>query len=112
MLSEWRGIDEQTYPSMPMRGAEPNYFTINRHAFPSTETISVKLGQRIRLRLIGVGQFIHPMHLHGMSFQVVAIDGHPVPEADVQTRDTLSVPPGERYDIEFIATETGTWLLH
>jgi FtsP/CotA-like multicopper oxidase with cupredoxin domain len=112
MLSEWRVVDGQTFPAMPMSGAEPNYFTINAHAFPSTETITVQSGQRVRLRLIGIGQFIHPMHLHGMAFQVVAIDGYPVPEAARQTLDTLSVAPGERYDIEFVATEPGTWLFH
>jgi len=112
MLSEWRVIDGQTYPAMPMSGAEPNYFTINGHAYPSTETINVQRGQRVRLRLIGIGQFVHPMHLHGMPFEVVAIDGYPVPEGARQTRDTLSVAPGERYDIEFVALEPGTWLFH
>jgi len=112
MLSEWRVINGQTFPAMPMSGAEPNYFTINGHAFPSTETITVQQGQRVRLRLIGIGQFIHPMHLHGMPFDVVAIDGYPVPEGSRQTRDTLSVAPGERYDIEFVATEPGTWAFH
>ncbi|MCC6611863.1 MAG: multicopper oxidase domain-containing protein [Anaerolineae bacterium] len=112
MLSEWRVVDGMTYPAMPMSGAEPNYFTINGKAFPSTETITVQRGDRVRLRLIGIGQFIHPMHLHGMPFQVVAIDGYPVPEAAQLTRDTLSVAPGERYDIEFVATEPGTWVFH
>ncbi|MBI1281337.1 MAG: multicopper oxidase domain-containing protein [Anaerolineaceae bacterium] len=112
MLSEWRVINGQTFPAMPMSGAEPNYFTINGHAFPSTDTINVKVGQRVHLRLVGIGQFIHPMHLHGMPFEVVAIDGYPVPEGARQTRDTLSVAPGERYDIEFVATEPGTWLFH
>ncbi|NOH04993.1 MAG: multicopper oxidase domain-containing protein [Chloroflexi bacterium] len=27
-------------------------------------------------------------------------------------QDTVSVAPGERYDIEFVATETGQWMLH
>ncbi|MEZ4666493.1 MAG: copper oxidase [Anaerolineae bacterium] len=112
MLSEWRVVNGQTFAAMPMSGAEPNYFTINGKAYPSTETISVKVGQRVHLRLIGIGQFIHPMHLHGMAFQVVAIDGYPVPEAARQTLDTLSVAPGERYDIEFTATKAGTWLFH
>ncbi|MCA0455369.1 MAG: multicopper oxidase domain-containing protein [Chloroflexi bacterium] len=112
MLSEWRVTNGQTYPAMPMSGAEPNYFTINGHAFPSTETITVQRGHTVRLRLIGIGQFIHPMHLHGMPFDVVAIDGYPVLETARQTRDTLSMAPGERYDIEFVATETGTWLFH
>ncbi|MDX2137292.1 MAG: copper oxidase [Chloroflexota bacterium] len=112
MLSEWRVVDGVTYPAMPMAGSEPNYFTINGRAFPATESITVQRGQRVRLRLIGIGQFIHPMHLHGMPFEVVAIDGYPVPEGARQMRDTLSVAPGERYDIEFVATEVGTWMFH
>ena len=112
MISEWRMIDGQTFAAMPMSGMEPNYFTINGKAFPATETITVKKGDLVRLRLIGIGQLIHPMHLHGMPFKIVATDGHPVPEAAQLTKDTVSVAPGERYDIEFVATETGSWMLH
>jgi FtsP/CotA-like multicopper oxidase with cupredoxin domain len=112
MLSEWLVRDGITYAAMPMGGMEPNYFTINAKAFPSTETINVKKGDVVRLRLIGIGQFIHPMHLHGMAFKIVATDGHPVPEATQLTKDTISVAPGERYDIEFVATEPGQWMLH
>jgi len=112
MLSEWRVQNGITYAAMPMGGMEPNYFTINGKAFPSTETINVKKGEVVRLRLIGIGQFIHPMHLHGFSFKVIATDGHPVPEAAQLTKDTISVAPGERYDLEFVATEPGKWMLH
>ncbi len=112
MLSEWRVDNGLTYAAMPMGGMEPNYFTINGKSFPATETITVKKGDRVRLRFIGIGQFIHPMHLHGMAFRIVATDGHPVPEAVQLTKDTISVAPGERYDVEFVATETGQWVLH
>lgn len=112
MISEWLVRDGLTYAAMPMSGMEPNYFTLNGKAFPSTETINVKVGQRVRLRLIGIGQFIHPMHLHGFPFKVVATDGHPVPEGAQLTKDTVSVAPGERYDIEFTAAEPGQWMLH
>lgn len=112
MISEWLMRDGQTFAAMPMSGMEPNFFTINGKAFPSTEEITVKKGERVRLRLIGIGQFIHPMHLHGLPFKIVATDGHPVPEAVQLTKDTVSVAPGERYDIEFVATETGQWMLH
>jgi FtsP/CotA-like multicopper oxidase with cupredoxin domain len=112
MISEWRMMDGETYAAMPVSGMEPNYFTINGKSFPSTETITVKKGVLVRLRLIGIGQFIHPMHLHGMPFKIVATDGHPVPEVAQLTKDTISVAPGERYDIEFVATETGQWMLH
>ena len=112
MISEWLLRGGHTYAAMPMSGMEPNYFTLNGKAFPATQTINVKKGQLVRLRLIGIGQFIHPMHLHGMPFKIVATDGHPVPEAAQLTKDTVSVAPGERYDIEFVATEPGQWMLH
>jgi len=112
MISEWRVQNGRTYAAMPMSGMEPNYFTLNGKAFPFTETIQVKKGQRVRIRFIGIGQFIHPMHLHGMPFKIVATDGHPVPETAQLTKDTVSVAPGERYDIEFEATEVGQWMLH
>ncbi len=112
MLGETLYRNGQTFAAMPMAGMEPNYFTINGKAFPSTETINVKKGQKVRLRFFGTGQFIHPMHLHGMAFKIVATDGHPVPEVAQLTKDTISVAPGERYDIEFTATEPGQWMLH
>lgn len=112
MISEWLQRDGQTFAAMPMQGMEPNFFTINGKSFPSTKEITVRKGERVRLRFIAIGQFVHPMHLHGVPFKIVATDGHPVPEAAQLTKDTVSVAPGERYDIEFVATETGQWMLH
>jgi manganese oxidase len=112
MLSEARVVAGQTYAAMPMAGAEPNYFLLNGKAFPATETIAVKQGDRVRMRFMGIGQFVHPMHLHGMPFKIVATDGYPVPEAAQLTKDTVLVAPGERYDVEFVATEPGKWMLH
>jgi FtsP/CotA-like multicopper oxidase with cupredoxin domain len=112
MISESRLRDGQTFAPMPMTGMEPNFFTINGKAFPATEEVTVKKGERVRLRLIGIGQLIHPMHLHGIPFNIVATDGHAVPEAAQLTKDTVTVAPGERYDIEFVATEPGQWMLH
>lgn len=112
MLSEWRVVDGMTYPAMPLAGMEPNYFTINGKAFPDTEPINVKVGDKVRIRFMGIGQFSHPMHLHGMPFKVVATDGYPVPEGARLTKDTILVSPGERYDIEFTATTAGQWMLH
>ena len=112
MVSEMLIKGGQTYAAMPMAGMEPNYFTINGKAFPETETIQVKKGQLVRIRIAAIGQFVHPFHLHGVPFKIVATDGHPVPEAAQLTKDTVLVSPGERYDIEFVATEVGQWMLH
>ena len=113
MLSEWRvGEDGETYPAMPMTGAEPNFFTINGKAFPQSPTIEVKKGQKVRIRFAGIGQFTHPMHLHGMNFKIAAYDGVPVPEGAQVTRNTLPLNPGEVVDIEFVAENPGTWVFH
>ncbi|MCC7165604.1 MAG: copper oxidase [Anaerolineae bacterium] len=111
MLNEWQVRDGKTYAAMPGMN-EPNYFTVNGKAYPDIPTINVKQGERVRVRLIGAGQFEHPMHLHGMSFKIVATDGNPVPEVAQLTKDTIPVHPGERFDIEFTADNPGQWAFH
>ncbi len=112
MLNEWRVIDGQTYAAMPATGMDGNYFTINGKSYPNTETIKAKVGQKIRLRFVGSGQMIHPMHLHGFPFKIVETDGNPVPPAAQIMKDTVSVAPGERYDVEFTPDRPGKWMLH
>jgi manganese oxidase len=95
-----------------MEGMEPNFFTLNGKSYPATETINAKVGEQILIRLIGSGQFIHPMHLHGQPFIIVATDGNPVPEGAQLTKDTVLIGPGERYDLLFTARAPGQWLFH
>jgi manganese oxidase len=112
-LQELLERDGYTYPSMPMDGALPNYFTINGKAYPATETLQMKVGEKVRVRFIGSNaSFIHPMHIHGGPFEIVAIDGMPVPEGARQLQDTVNIGPGQRYDVIWTAQEPGKWLLH
>ena len=90
----------------------PNYFTINGKSYPATETIKTTVGEPVRLRLVGSGQFIHPIHIHGGPFTIVATDGNPVPAGAQLTKDTVLVGPGERYDVVWTAPKPGRWLLH
>lgn len=111
-LGEWRVVDGQTYPAMELDGMLPNYFTINGKAFPETDTIRMKVGETLLVRFIGTGQFIHPMHIHGGPFTIVATDGNRVPETARIQKDTVLVGPGERYDVLWSANEPGKWLMH
>ena len=111
-LGEWRVMDEQTFPAMDFDGMLPNFFTINGKGYPATETIKARVGDRLLFRFIGTGQFIHPMHIHGGPFEIVATDGNPVPAGARLTKDTVLVGPGERYDVVWTAREPGKWLLH
>lgn len=112
-LQEWLEKEGYTYPAMLMEGALPNFFTINGKAYPETDTINMKVGQRILIRFIGSNNnFIHPMHIHGGPFTIVATDGYPVPEGAQFEKDTVNVGPGERYDVIWEAREPGKWLIH
>jgi FtsP/CotA-like multicopper oxidase with cupredoxin domain len=91
----------------------PNYFTINGKAYPDTETVRMRVGERLKIRFIGSqGGFVHPMHIHGGPFRIVESDGYPVPEAAQLLKDTVNVGPGERYDVIWEARQPGKWLLH
>jgi manganese oxidase len=76
------------------------WYVINGKSFPDTQPIMVKPGQTIHVRLIGADtMMMHPMHLHGHFFNIVAEDGHML--AQPIQKDTLPVNPGETYDITF-----------
>ena len=112
-LQEWNEREGYTYPAMPMEGVMPNFFTINGKSYPSTETVHLRVGQHLLVRFIGSqSAFIHPMHIHGGPFTVVATDGVPIPEAARYEKDTVNVGPGERFDVIWPAREPGKWLLH
>ncbi len=112
-LQEWLVRDGLTYPAMPMEGGMPNYFTINGRAYPATDTISMKVGETLKVRFIGSSNgFIHPMHIHGGPFTVVAQDGETLPLAARYQADTLNIGPGQRYDVIWPARKAGKWLIH
>jgi manganese oxidase len=112
-LQEWLEREGYTYPAMLMEGGLPNYFTINGKAYPSTDTIPMRVGQKLLVRFIGSNNnFVHPMHIHGGPFEVVARDGESVPPGARFLADTVNVGPGQRYDVTWEAREPGKWLIH
>lgn len=78
------------------------WYVMNGKSFPDTQPILVKHGQTAHIRLIGADtMMMHPMHLHGHFFNIVAEDGHML--AQPIQKDTLQVAPGETYDLTFYA---------
>jgi manganese oxidase len=112
-LQEWLQRQGLTYPAMLMEGTLPNYFTINGKAYPATETVKMKVGETIKLRFIGSNNnFVHPMHVHGGPFTVVALDGQTLQASARYDADTINVGPGQRYDVIWPARRPGKWLVH
>jgi FtsP/CotA-like multicopper oxidase with cupredoxin domain len=113
LLQEWLLREGLTYPAMPMDGAMPNYFTINGRAFPATDSIAVRVGETLKVRFVGSSNgFIHPMHIHGGPFQVVAVDGQTLQPSARYDADTINVGPGQRFDVIWRARHPGKWLIH
>jgi len=94
---------------------DPRYFFINGRSFPDTldhpDTHLVgHLGDRVLVRLINAGYGWRSMHLHGFHFEVVATDGRPL--AQPYLKDTISVGPGERYDLLVTLDQLGAYPFH
>ena len=85
-------------------------FTLNGRSFPSTPTLPAVVGETVRLRLVNTGDQVHAMHLHGVPFQVVAQDG--MRRLKAESMDTLTIAPGQTYDLLFEQVHPGKWLLH
>jgi FtsP/CotA-like multicopper oxidase with cupredoxin domain len=103
-----RSID-RTLPAA-LGGDMANYvWTINGAAYPNSNSLNIKSGERIAIAFINSTSMGHPMHLHGHDFQVVEIDGEKVSGA---LRDTLMVPPGSKMTVAFDADNAGVWPMH
>jgi len=109
-LNEWFIEPGSSTPNVSVM-TDFNIFTFNSRAFPGTEPLVVKKGDRVRIRIGNVAQESHPIHLHGHSFNVVATDGGDIPETAQWPETTVLVAPGQTRDIEFTATP-GDWAIH
>lgn len=93
-----------------MLGEEPGYrWTINGRIHGEHQPFAVRQGERIELTFMNPTMMMHPMHLHGHHFQVVAIGGRRFTGAQ---RDTLIVPGHMPVTVAFDANLKGSWFLH
>jgi len=72
-----------------------------------TESIKFMEGERVRLTLVNNTMMPHPIHLHGMFFDVVNGGGNHMPR-----KHTIIVKPGERLSVDVTAEHVGDWAFH
>ncbi len=112
LLSEWRITPGTSRPD-PNEMTDFNVLTMNAKAFPGTEPLVVKTGDRVRVRIGNLGAMDHhPIHLHGHYFKVAATDGGRIPLSAQWPEATVLVAVGTTRDIEFVADAPGDWPLH
>ena len=86
-------------------------FTINGHGFPAVLPILAAVGEKVRIRYMNEGIMYHPFHSHGYRQQIVARDGYAL-GANAYGADTVTVGPGERWDVNITAERVGLWAYH
>lgn len=99
-------------PFPPGTGDFP-FSTINGvTADASKEAITIREGERIRVRVYNASNGVHSMHLHGHDFTVTSVNGHPVAPEDRNEVTTRDIGPGNFFEMEFIADNPGNWIFH
>jgi FtsP/CotA-like multicopper oxidase with cupredoxin domain len=98
----------QTTINKPTSNAPFSLFTVNGKSAPAIAAMELKRNERVRLRLINVSESICPLHISGHKFEIVSINGSDSLEPHVN-RDTITLNPADRIDIEFVADNPGVW---
>ncbi|MFP5390748.1 MAG: multicopper oxidase domain-containing protein, partial [Gammaproteobacteria bacterium] len=89
-----------------------NLWTFNSRVFPGIDTMPVRQGDRVRIRVGNLTMTNHPIHVHGHEFEVTGTDGGWTPPGSRWPEVTTDVAVGQMRAIEFIATDPGDWAFH
>ena len=105
-------IDPGSYTPKTMTMLDFNLWAWNSRVFPGIDSLNVRLGDKVRIRVGNLTMTNHPMHLHGHEFRVTGTDGGPVPLQARWPEVTTDVAVGQMRQLEFVADEEGDWSLH
>ena len=93
--------------------AEWNWHTINGRSGPYTTPMVVKLGERVRIRIMDFSPMQHhPIHLHGHTFWFTGTEAGRIPPEAWIPMNTILHGVAQVREFEFIAFNPGDWLLH
>ena len=110
IFQEWAILPNNTIPNT--LSMEFNWLTINGKAGPAATPMLVKLGERVRIRLVNLSMDDHPIHLHGNTFHTVGTEGGRIPQVAWQPGNTVLLGVAQARDVEFDAQYPGDWVLH
>lgn len=103
-------IGEYGAGAMMAGGMGASTLLINGKTAPAIPGVRARLGERVLFRIVNTGNMVHPMHVHGLHWLIVATDGFAL---DVPyKKDTLPVNAGERFDGILLADNPGAWMIH
>jgi len=89
-----------------------NLWTINTRVFPGVDSMNVRQGDRVRIRMGNLTMTNHPFHLHGHEFVITGTDGGWIRPEGRWPEVTMDIGVGQMRALEFIADEPGDWPFH
>ena len=110
LLHNW-ALKPGTWRPDPSIMVEFDQWTFNSKMFPAIEHLVARTGERVRIRVGNLSMWNHPIHLHGVEFDVTGSDAGRWPRQQWRREVTELVSVGQMRDIEFIAV-AGDWALH
>lgn len=110
LLHNW-AVHPGTYRPDPAVMVEFDLWTFNSKVFPAIDPLVARTGERVRVRIGNLSMWNHPVHMHGVQFQVTGSDGGRWPQNQWRCETTEIVGVGQTRDIEFTA-EPGDWAFH
>ena len=111
------GVWEDTAGGVVLaRERERELMVVNGRSWPHTERLSYTVGDTVRWRVLNVSADVHPMHLHGFYYQVVARGDGTGDTSYTEARRDLIVTqrmlPGQTMQLTWVPERAGNWLFH
>lgn len=110
LLHNW-ALHPGTWRPDPSVMTDFDLWTFNSKVFPAIEPLVARTGERVRIRIGNLSMWNHPIHLHGVQYEVTGSDGGRWPQSQWRRETTEIVAVGQTRDIEFTAVP-GDWALH
>jgi FtsP/CotA-like multicopper oxidase with cupredoxin domain len=105
-------VDPGSYTPKVSTMLDFNLWTWNSRSFPGIDPLVCRLDDRVRIRIGNLTMTNHPIHLHGVDFEVTGTDGGWVPKSARWPEVTTDIAVGQMRAIEFIANAPGDWAFH
>ncbi|MGI8770005.1 MAG: multicopper oxidase family protein [Acidobacteriaceae bacterium] len=109
-FQEYAVLPNNTVPNT--MNMEFNWLVINGKAGPAVTPLIIRLGDRVRIRMINLGMDHHPIHIHGHTFYVTGTEGGRIQETAWWPGNTVLVGVAQARSVEFVANNPGDWMLH
>ncbi len=89
-----------------------NIWSWNSRVFPGIDHLVCRQDDRVRVRMGNLTMTNHPIHVHGLKFEVACTDGGWVRPEARWPEVTIDIAVGQMRAIEFIADAPGDWAMH